>query len=85
LRAIDDPVCGQSGVIVVNDGGTFAALSSSCTHTCCTVAWTGSELQCPCHGATFDVQGHCTNGRATQNLQVLPTCSDATGVYVTLG
>lgn len=79
-----DPVCGQKGIIVVYQApGQFVALSSSCTHACCTVAWTGSELHCPCHSATFDLTGKCTNGRASQNLQVLQNCADSTGVYVT--
>lgn len=80
-----DPVCGQNNVIVVNSSGKYIALSSSCTHACCTVSFNGSSLHCPCHGATFDVTtGQCTNGRASQSLQVLQTCADSNGVYVTL-
>jgi Rieske Fe-S protein len=78
-----DAVCGQHDIIVVNSGGQYVALSSSCTHACCTVSWTGSELHCPCHSATFNLQGKCTNGKASKNLEVLSTCSDSTGVYVT--
>lgn len=80
-----DPVCGQNNIIVIATGpGQYVALSSSCTHACCTVSWTGSELHCPCHGTTFNTAGQCTNGRTSQPLQSLQTCADATGVYVTL-
>jgi nitrite reductase/ring-hydroxylating ferredoxin subunit len=80
-----DPVCGQNNIIVVNMSGKYYALSSSCTHACCTVSFNGSSLHCPCHGASFDVTtGQCTNGRASQPLPLLQTCSDADGVYVTL-
>jgi nitrite reductase/ring-hydroxylating ferredoxin subunit len=81
-----DPVCGQNNIIVVQtSSGKYAALSSSCTHACCTVSFNGSDLHCPCHGASFDVTtGQCTNGRAGQSLQVLQTCVDSNGVYVTL-
>jgi nitrite reductase/ring-hydroxylating ferredoxin subunit len=80
-----DPVCGQNNIIVVHtSAGTYAALSSACTHACCVVSFNGTSLHCPCHGATFDVTtGKCTNGRAGQSLQVLQTCADANGVYVT--
>jgi len=81
-----DPACGMSGVIVVRtSAGEYSALSSSCTHACCTVCFDGKELHCPCHGANFDVTtGQCTNGRASEALQVLQTCFDSAGVYVTL-
>lgn len=80
-----DPTCGQSGIIVVYQGpGQFAALSSSCTHACCNVSLSSTKLHCPCHGATFDITtGKCTNGVTNIALQVLTTCADANGVYVT--
>jgi Rieske Fe-S protein len=80
-----DPTCGQNGVIVVYQGpGEFLALSSSCTHACCAVSFNGSSLHCPCHGATFNLSGKCTNGVTSRALQTLPTCADANGVYVTV-
>jgi nitrite reductase/ring-hydroxylating ferredoxin subunit len=78
-----DPTCQQSGIIVFNNGGTYTALSSSCTHACCTVSISGSELRCPCHGATFSLTGQPTNSVARKALPSLPVCSDACGVYVT--
>jgi len=79
-----DPTCMQNGVIVFNKAGTYVAFSSSCTHACCTVTFKGSEIRCPCHGATYDLTGKPTNSVAKKPLPSLPVCSDACGVYVTV-
>ncbi|HET6379915.1 MAG TPA: Rieske (2Fe-2S) protein [candidate division Zixibacteria bacterium] len=51
---------------VVNDGGQVRALSSVCTHMGCTLYFRSGwrDLRCPCHGASFDLQGQLANGRA---------------------
>lgn len=50
---------------IVNDDGEIRALSAVCTHMGCTLqfrpAW--SDLRCPCHAASFDLQGELANGR----------------------
>lgn len=80
-----DPTCGQSGIIVVYEAvGKYVALSSACTHACCPVSFTGTDFHCPCHGATFDLTGAPTNGRANGPLASLAVCADAMGVYVTI-
>jgi Rieske Fe-S protein len=79
-----DPTCGQNGIIVFENGGSYVALSSSCTHACCTVALSGTELKCPCHGATFDLTGQPLSSKAPTALQSLTVCSDSNGVYVTI-
>jgi Rieske Fe-S protein len=43
----------------------------------------GTELYCPCHGATFDFTGKVTGGPAKKPLANLAVCADSTGVYVT--
>jgi cytochrome b6-f complex iron-sulfur subunit len=50
---------------VVNDGGTIRALSSVCTHMGCTLAYRPDwqDLRCPCHGASFGLDGRLANGR----------------------
>jgi cytochrome b6-f complex iron-sulfur subunit len=50
---------------VVNDGGTIRALSSVCTHMGCTLRFRPDwhDLRCPCHGASFGLDGKLANGR----------------------
>ena len=80
-----DPVCGQNGLIVLQPSqGKFVALSTSCTHACCTVNLQGGQLFCPCHASTFDLQGNVTGGPAPPSLPSLPVCSDGQNVYVQL-
>jgi nitrite reductase/ring-hydroxylating ferredoxin subunit len=52
---------------VVNDGGTVRALSSVCTHMGCTLHFRPDwqDLRCPCHGASFALDGRLANGRRT--------------------
>jgi Rieske Fe-S protein len=79
-----DPKCGQDAIIVIYAAaGKYVALSTSCTHACCPVAFTGSGFQCPCHGAEFDIDGNVTKGPASEPLPSLPVCADSCGVYVT--
>ena len=49
---------------VVNDGGEVRALSSACTHMGCTLHFRPDwrDLRCPCHGASFDLEGRLANG-----------------------
>jgi nitrite reductase/ring-hydroxylating ferredoxin subunit len=50
---------------VVNDGGMVRALSSVCSHMGCTLHYRPDwqDLRCPCHGASFDLEGRLANGR----------------------
>jgi len=50
---------------VVNDNGEVRALSSVCTHMGCTLYYRPDwkDLRCPCHGASFDLNGQLANGR----------------------
>jgi Rieske Fe-S protein len=80
-----DPNCGKNQIIVIcQSQGTYVALSTSCTHACCTVSFTGSGFRCPCHGATFDINGKTTSFIAPANLPSLPVCADSNGVHVTI-
>jgi nitrite reductase/ring-hydroxylating ferredoxin subunit len=44
---------------VVNSGGQFDALSAVCTHMGCILKFNADtrHLDCPCHGAAFDLEG----------------------------
>jgi len=49
--------------------GDVVAFSAICTHMGCTVAPQGKELQCPCHGSTYDLAtGDNTGGPAPRPL-----------------
>ena len=56
---------------VVNDGGTIRALASTCTHMGCTLAFRPDwqDLRCPCHGASFDLEGRLANGRSRWRVE----------------
>jgi cytochrome b6-f complex iron-sulfur subunit len=59
-------------ILVINTGnGTFAALSSICTHEGCIVGYdSGSgNIKCPCHGSAFTTTGSIVNGPAAIPLQ----------------
>jgi Rieske Fe-S protein len=81
-----DPVCGQSSFVVAQPtANKFIAISSSCTHQCCTVSFTGQGFFCPCHGSTYDLTGKVTGGPAREALPKVPLCADGCGkLYLTL-
>lgn len=46
-----------SGVLVQAPGGAVHALSAVCTHMGCLLQTTTDRLVCPCHNASFDLEG----------------------------
>src|SRR5689334_1100841 len=57
------------GFFLVRHGGELVALSSVCTHRACRIkARADGSFLCPCHGSTFDPQGHVEKGPATRDL-----------------
>jgi cytochrome b6-f complex iron-sulfur subunit len=53
---------------------SFVALSAICTHQTCTITGFGNQnYVCPCHGSTFDVNGHVLGGPAPAPLHQYPT------------
>jgi nitrite reductase/ring-hydroxylating ferredoxin subunit len=52
---------------LVNDNGNVRALVAVCTHMGCSLHFRESwnDLRCPCHGASFDLNGRLANGRAS--------------------
>jgi len=53
-----------------DEDGTLHAVSATCTHLGCQVAFNTAERSwdCPCHGSRFDIDGHVLQGPATKDL-----------------
>ena len=73
LLAID----GKALVIGRVSATELVALSSICTHAGCTVRFSTTALNCPCHGSRFALDGSVTRGPATHPLKSYPTTYDS--------
>lgn len=61
------PTAGSA--LILNFGGEWKVFSATCTHRPCTVNYAGSDIYCPCHGATFNAaDGAVTGGPAPRPL-----------------
>lgn len=73
-------------VLVVKDAasGTVAAVSPTCTHNGCVVAWKGDQkaFVCPCHDAKFAADGKVTAGPATRPLRTFTAKIEGDSVLV---
>ena len=72
VKGLADPALAY---LVITDGPHIAeyAISTTCTHLGCTVAWKSeqSRFVCPCHGSQYDNQGRVVHGPARRNLGLL--------------
>jgi len=75
------------GIIVVNTGAEYVALSSICTHQGCQVTYDSSanNLPCPCHGSLFSISGNVLNGPASQSLRTYPLSVENDVITIDLG
>jgi Rieske Fe-S protein len=50
--------------VLTDDGREFIAMSNVCTHLGCRVRWISDQqlFFCPCHNASFDVEGVVLSG-----------------------
>jgi cytochrome b6-f complex iron-sulfur subunit len=66
LGTVGGAVVAYSGqIVVINAGaGSYLAISNTCTHQGCTVAYQPSlkEFVCPCHGGTYSQTGAVISG-----------------------
>ena len=62
---------GEKAAITRDANGELIAVSASCTHMGCTVAWNDAEStwDCPCHGSRFAHDGSVLHGPATEALE----------------
>ena len=70
-------VASGSNLLVGREGPLFA----TCTHLGCTVAWNSStqQVECPCHGACYDLLGQVLRGPAREPLARLRVTAGAGG------
>jgi len=62
------------GFFIIRRGNQLFALSSICTHRRCLVGIEPDRsFLCPCHGSTFNPDGHVTEGPAKRDLPMLAT------------
>ena len=70
----------SQGFFIVRQGEKLFALSAICTHRKCRlIAEPDESFSCPCHGSTFDPNGHVTRGPARRDLPCLPMSVNETG------
>jgi len=82
----DGGKCGGRGPLIVirKDATTVIALDARCTHAGCTVAFNEKrdELECPCHGSTFDLNGAVTHEPARAPLKRYPVQFDGIVIVI---
>ena len=71
-------------VLVVRKDGQLHGLQATCTHLGCTVAWDSSsgEIECPCHGARYDLDGRVLKGPARDPLEKVEVREEAEGLRI---
>ncbi|MGZ8431168.1 MAG: QcrA and Rieske domain-containing protein [Candidatus Deferrimicrobiaceae bacterium] len=74
---LEDMLVGQSRVVplrgepvlLIREANQVVALSAVCTHLGCIVKYKGGGvILCPCHAASFDLNGNVTGGPAPRPL-----------------
>ncbi len=78
---------GSAHVIVVRvTDSEFVALSAVCTHAGCLVRYASAamDLECPCHGSQFALDGSVMRGPAATPLATYSTTFDASSETVTI-
>jgi Rieske Fe-S protein len=65
---------------------TVLAFDAACTHLGCPVSYSAGhmDLECPCHGSTYGLDGAVTMGPATNPLAKHPSTFDGQTVTITL-
>ena len=73
----------NAGFFIVRQGDKLFALSSYCTHRKCRLtSEPDRSFYCPCHGSTFDPEGHVTKGPARVDLPIFPIASNDRGELI---
>ena len=68
------------GFFIVRRGVNLVAISSICTHRKCKLNTEADKtFSCPCHGSTFDPEGHVTKGPARRDLPMYEVSTNEKG------
>jgi cytochrome b6-f complex iron-sulfur subunit len=72
-------------VIIINNNGSYVALSDICTHQGCAVNYDGSAKQivCPCHGASYNLSGAVLGGPAPSSLKQFTVTRNGNSLHIT--
>ncbi len=74
---------GALTVLAVADN-TYATLAGSCTFGDCLLTFDGTQLNCPCHGCAFALDGSVKNGPASVALQSYANSFDGTSLLISV-
>ncbi len=76
----------QSKTVVIHIAqNDYRAFTSICTHEGCDVnAFTGTTINCPCHGSQYDADGKVVTGPAPSALTQFPVSLDQGGQTLTI-
>lgn len=71
-------------VIVINNNGSYVALSDKCTHEGCAVSYNSSSknLNCPCHGGVFSISGSVVSGPPPKALKQYSVSQNGNSLHV---
>ena len=84
-ESIDATMNGEPILLAQPTAGTVVGFSAICTHKGCTVAATGTELVCPCHGSRCDAYtGEMTRGVAPAPLHPLIITLEGDAVFASI-
>ncbi len=73
------------GVYVVRKGNEVKVFSNICTHLSCRVTWQDAEQRyhCPCHDATFDINGGIIKGPQPRPMVEYPATVEDGSIFIT--
>lgn len=72
----------RAPVLVTIESGAPLAISLRCTHRGCTVEPGGTELECPCHGSRYTMEGKLLGGPAPRDLETYPVRQQDGALYI---
>jgi Rieske Fe-S protein len=78
--------CGAPVIVVRKSATEVSALTAVCTHLACTVQYRASnnDLECPCHGSTFNLDGKVTLEPAMRDLKAFTATIRGDEIVITL-